>query len=199
VEHHIIMDYSFYYFFSSSWIILSTTTTNPPRAPDSIQFEYEYEYANTNTLPPTPPGLATSGCSTRPYIYLKDRRRRRLHAHLARCGYHTHPRCLDVATIPILGALVPNFPDEEPLVAFPMILPMGWIDSPQYFCTVMETIVLLENLQFHAMDLATTTHRLDKLADTLPLPITGSHWLGHLVPQPFLGPICSYMNMGSQI
>jgi hypothetical protein len=79
---------------------------------------------------------------------------------------------LEAATIPVLGALLPAFPDEEPLIAFPMILPMGWIDSPQYLCSVTETIADLANSRIRSMDLSATPHRLDELADTPPAPIT---------------------------
>jgi hypothetical protein len=78
----------------------------------------------------------------------------------------------EAATIPVLGALLPAFPGEEPLIAFPMILPMGWIDSPQYLCSVMETIADLANQRIRSMDLSATLHRLDELADTPPAPIT---------------------------
>jgi hypothetical protein len=32
---------------------------------------------------------------------------------------------ISLQTIPCLGAILPSYPDEEPLIAFPMILPMG--------------------------------------------------------------------------
>jgi hypothetical protein len=77
---------------------------------------------------------------------------------------------LDAATIPILGAILPAFQREEPLIAFPMILPMGWVESPQYLCSVTETIADLTNDRLAAYDLATKPHRLDALADSTPLP-----------------------------
>jgi hypothetical protein len=68
-----------------------------------------------------------------------------------------------------LGALIHHLPGKESMVAFPMILPMGWIDSPRYLCAVTETIADLANNHFQCNDLSYLSyspHRLDKLADT---------------------------------
>jgi hypothetical protein len=51
---------------------------------------------------------------------------------------------ISLATIPSLGAIIPPYVDEEPLIAFPLILPMGWVDSPNYLCTVTEMAANLE-------------------------------------------------------
>jgi hypothetical protein len=48
--------------------------------------------------------------------------------------------------VPVLGVALPSLPDEEPLVAFPLILPMGWCESPPYFCCALtETVADLTN------------------------------------------------------
>ena len=39
-------------------------------------------------------------------------------------------------TIPALGVVFPQYEDEEPLVAFPLVLPMGWVGSPPFFCAL---------------------------------------------------------------
>jgi hypothetical protein len=75
---------------------------------------------------------------------------------------------ISLQTIPCLGAILPTYPGEEPLVAFPMILPMGWVDSPNYLCAVTETIADLANARFAAKDLSPTTHRLNETARTDP-------------------------------
>jgi hypothetical protein len=75
---------------------------------------------------------------------------------------------IQVPSIPILGAILPSHPGEEPLVAFPMILPMGWTESPQYLCAVSETIADLANQHFQRGDGFPTDHRFDTLADTSP-------------------------------
>jgi hypothetical protein len=70
--------------------------------------------------------------------------------------------------IAVLGALLPAYVGEEQLVAFPMILPMGWIESPQYLCAVTETITDMANELFAQPVRSTAPHRLDNLADSRP-------------------------------
>jgi hypothetical protein len=41
--------------------------------------------------------------------------------------------------------MLPHGEDEPPLVAFPLVLPMGWTESPPTFCTTTETVVDLAN------------------------------------------------------
>jgi hypothetical protein len=76
---------------------------------------------------------------------------------------------ISLETIPCLGAILPSYPDEEPLIAFPMILPMGWVDSPNYLCAVTETIADLANARFATNDLSPATHRLNETARTAPI------------------------------
>jgi hypothetical protein len=71
-------------------------------------------------------------------------------------------------TIPIRGALLPILPVEEPLVAFPLILPMGWVESPQYLCAVSETIADIANMRLQANDASVPTHRLEAFANSRP-------------------------------
>jgi hypothetical protein len=47
--------------------------------------------------------------------------------------------------IPKLGVSFPQLEGEEPLVAFPLSLPMGWTESPPYFCSVTETVADVAN------------------------------------------------------
>ena len=75
---------------------------------------------------------------------------------------------LSVSSIPALGVVIPSLPGEEPLIAFPMALPMGWIESPPYFCAVTETITDITNDRLASGNLAQATHRFDDLADSPP-------------------------------
>jgi hypothetical protein len=52
---------------------------------------------------------------------------------------------LQLSAIPKLAALLPKRKGEAQLVAFPLVLPMGWVNSPSWFCTVSETIADLAN------------------------------------------------------
>ena len=51
---------------------------------------------------------------------------------------------------PMLGVAFPVAPGEPLLTAIPLVLPMGWTESPPYFCTTTETIVDLANLYSHS-------------------------------------------------
>jgi hypothetical protein len=71
--------------------------------------------------------------------------------------------------IPNLGAVFPAHNDEEPLVALPLTLPMGWVSSPPYFCTATEIVANLANVIPNNTDLP--PHPLEHLADTPPAPL----------------------------
>ena len=57
--------------------------------------------------------------------------------------YHVH---LHVQDAPLLGVAFPMAPGELLLMAILLVLPMGWTESPPYFCTTTERIVDLANL-----------------------------------------------------
>mmetsp|Transcript_6869 Transcript_6869/g.13922 ORF Transcript_6869/g.13922 Transcript_6869/m.13922 type:complete len:325 (+) Transcript_6869:2219-3193(+) len=78
---------------------------------------------------------------------------------------------LRLADTPKLAVAIPNLPHEPPLVAIPLALPMGWTQSPPYFCAVTETIADLANLQLHKRR-RRGPHHLDVLADS---PEPASH------------------------
>ena len=75
---------------------------------------------------------------------------------------------LQLSTIPTLGALLPRHPKEPPLIAFPLVLPMGWIDSPPFFCAVSETIADRTNDLIREQSLPDRPHRLQEAAATQP-------------------------------
>ena len=52
---------------------------------------------------------------------------------------------LNIDDIPKLGVVFPTLPGDEQLVAFPLVLPMGWSNSPPIFSTATETITDLAN------------------------------------------------------
>jgi hypothetical protein len=91
---------------------------------------------------------------------------------------------ISLQTIPCLGAILPSYPDEEPLIAFPMILPMGWVDSPNYLCAVTETIADLANARFATNDLSSATHRLNQTARTAPTDTVPGHHDASIRPPP---------------
>jgi hypothetical protein len=50
-----------------------------------------------------------------------------------------------------------------------MILPMGWVESPQYMCAVAETIADTANQRLRNGYQSVGPHRLDELADSRPI------------------------------
>lgn len=69
------------------------------------------------------------------------------------------------SSIPVLGVSFPTLPGEEPLVAFPLVLPMGWISSPPYFCALTETATDLANQSLRVSCTPPTKHPLSSIAD----------------------------------
>ena len=79
--------------------------------------------------------------------------------------YRIHVRPDD---IPHLGVSFLPTPDGVPVVAFPLTLPMGWTESPPWFCVATETAADLANLWLKERRRPQPTHRLETLADTPP-------------------------------
>jgi hypothetical protein len=82
-----------------------------------------------------------------------------------------------IEDIPKLGVILPtSSSDETQLVAFPLVLPMGWKSSPPFFCAVTETIADVTNAR-NLRHEQPPLHPLEQLANTLPPVETnlGSH------------------------
>jgi hypothetical protein len=52
---------------------------------------------------------------------------------------------LQVTDVPKLGVALPTKLGSTPLIAFPLALPMGWVESPPYFTALTETACDLAN------------------------------------------------------
>jgi hypothetical protein len=86
---------------------------------------------------------------------------------------------LSTSGVKKLGVLLPTFPGMPPLVAFPLVLPMGWTNSPPFFCVFTETICdltnegLQKNVRYLRHPLETTAGQLDfddcKVESGMPL------------------------------
>ena len=68
-------------------------------------------------------------------------------------------------TIANLGVVFPQYEDEEPLIAFPLVLPMGWVGSPPFFCALTETATDLANHRLRNKAWTPKPHRLSPIAD----------------------------------
>jgi hypothetical protein len=76
---------------------------------------------------------------------------------------------LNFDNIPKLGVAFPTASGKEPLVVFPLILPMGWKNSPPVYSTATETIADLINTRLRHLAVP-LPHHLDNLAESIPSP-----------------------------
>ena len=65
-------------------------------------------------------------------------------------------------------AVLMTSPDDDPLIAVPMVLPMGWMESPPTFCTVTETIADLANAKIAQGYIPAPYHHHKAVANTIP-------------------------------
>ena len=75
-----------------------------------------------------------------------------------------------IEDIPRLGVVFPVKQGAEPLVAFPLVLPMGWKNSPPIFSAATETAADIANRDIQS-DAPVPTHPLGTLAATMDDPI----------------------------
>ncbi|KAI2502175.1 hypothetical protein MHU86_12311 [Fragilaria crotonensis] len=75
--------------------------------------------------------------------------------------------------IPRLGVILPTT-EREPLVALPLALPMGWVESPPYFTAVTETACDLLNAALRRGWDHPPPHPLESLAATQPATPVGT-------------------------
>ncbi len=74
---------------------------------------------------------------------------------------------LNINKIPKLGVVFPTLLGDEQLVAFPLVLPMGWSNSPPIFSTATETFADLANRRLRSNS-KVGPHHLDDLAQSIP-------------------------------
>ena len=94
---------------------------------------------------------------------------------------------LNDSAIAKLAVALPRFPGEDQLIALPLVLPMGWVESPPYFCAVTETVADLVN-QWPA-HIQPAPHPLEEVSQTPPpLEEEGPLSLPTAAPAPSLAP-----------
>jgi hypothetical protein len=89
--------------------------------------------------------------------------------------------------VPKLAVTFPVNKGEQPMLAFPLALPMGWVESPPHFCVVTETITDLANHRITSGNLSQLEqHRLDTYADTYTVDAEEPEWWdsGNTMTQP---------------
>ena len=87
--------------------------------------------------------------------------------------------------LPFLAVAFPNLPHEPRLVALPLVLPMGWVASPPYFCALTET----------AADLANGYIASHRPCSPHPLSIPADH---PTAAQPLPSPVARPCSLGPQ-
>ena len=103
--------------------------------------------------------------------------------------------------IPKLGVVFPSRPGQPPLVALPLVLPMGWKNSPPYFCAATETAADIANqalqsqsfpafhpLESHAAALDSTGPTFSDSTESTVLPAPPEHELYAPVPSKITSP-----------
>jgi hypothetical protein len=93
-------------------------------------------------------------------------------------AYGFYRVCLLPLDIPKLGVVLPTNDGNDPLIGFPLALPMGWVNSPPYFFSATETICDLANTSINTRTIF-KAHPLDEVSKT-PAP-----------PDPSMPPPCS--------
>jgi hypothetical protein len=71
--------------------------------------------------------------------------------------------------VPKLAVMFPTAPGEETLIGLPLVLPMGWKQSPPLFTAATDTVVDLANTKLQSRQ-ASMPHRLDVLSETPIIP-----------------------------
>jgi len=78
---------------------------------------------------------------------------------------------LNIEDIPKLGVVFPSSDPNKKLMALPLILPMGWKNSPPAFCTATETAADLANRDLQNALHHPAQHSLDLAAAKLDSPL----------------------------
>jgi hypothetical protein len=97
---------------------------------------------------------------------------------------------LNATDIPTLAVSLPPMHGNKPLLALPLVLPMGWTESPPYFTAATKTVADMANMRLRN-HWRPPLHRVDVIADTIPpqpLPPSGQQEGLTAVPRPTTQP-----------
>ena len=87
-------------------------------------------------------------------------------------GFYREDLCPGDA--PKLGVVYPTVTSSQNLVAIPLVLPMGWKNSPPAFSTATETVADLANRRLRDPSYSPPRHALDDMALTMDDDITAT-------------------------
>ena len=128
--------------------------------------DYSFSEVNKNTVPIAPMEAMQFGHALDRilrHILLADPRFGPTYLHKIDIADGFYRIAVKVDDIPKLAVIFPSNKGCEPLVAFPLVLPMGWSNSPPAFCAPTDTIADLSN-QHLSQPLSPRPHKLDTLA-----------------------------------
>ena len=78
---------------------------------------------------------------------------------------------LNPGNAPKLGVVFPTKPGAAPMAAVPLVLPMGWVNSPPVFLTGTETVANVANQRLRTAAYRPPPHHLDDMADAVTPPL----------------------------
>ena len=138
---------------------------------DRIVVDYSFYGLNEDTVPLAPDSMQFGRALQRVLQRLYDADPKHGPVYMMKVDvadgfYRVWVRTEDV---PKLAIALPQLPGQPKLVAFPVVLPMGWSESPPQFCALTETVADLANESIRQA-VPDRPHRLDALADTTPEP-----------------------------
>ena len=135
---------------------------------DRIIVDYTYSGVNHDTTALAPDSLQFGHALTRylEQLHRSDTRHGPVYMSKTDIADAFMQIWLDLYSIPTLAALLPIHDDETPLVALPLVLPMGWVHSPNHLCAVTETICDITNDRLRSDNIIWDPHHLSTLADT---------------------------------
>lgn len=146
---------------------------------DRIVVDYSYWGTNDASVPTAPPEAMQFGRALQRVlqkIYDADPKHGAVHLmklDVADGFYRVWLRARDA---PSLGVALPAMPGQPKLVAIPTVLPMGWTQSPPYFCSLTETVADVTNDTLrHRPEHIAEYHRLEEQADSAPAPLPPSN------------------------
>ena len=165
--HWLVLPYALVKYLPS--LRLSPTGVVPQKERrDRIIVDYTYSGVNQDTTALAPDSLQFGHALTRylEQLHRSDTRHGPVYMSKTDIADAFMQIWLDLHSIPTLAALLPLHDDETPLVALPLVLPMGWVHSPNHLCAVTETICDITNDRLQSDNINWDPHHLSPLADT---------------------------------
>jgi hypothetical protein len=99
-------------------------------------------------------------------------------------GFYRVP--LPTSGVPKLGVCLLPFAGKPPLIAFPLVLPMGWMESPPFFCCFTETVCNITKTELQR-NIRYPFHHFELLAGAADKLLDPDRGLDNIAVQPTPG------------